>query len=264
MDDGSSHDLSDLASIDGRVRIVRQPAEGLASARNRGIRKASGDWIAFLDDDDAWAPWKLRQQIDVANERDAGFVYSDAYAVDDELRIVRTLNAPLEAELRSWLLYCNAMPAGASNVVVRRSLAQSLGGFRTDLAHLADWEFWIRLASVTPGAGTRDVPVAYVLHGHNMVLVDSSAVFEELELVRKTHRDAMAAHHTRDARAEFWEWIADAHARAGRPQRALEYAMYAALSGRRAQPFIRTAFTLGSRWIPRPKESADWLSLYRS
>src|SRR5215218_5096689 len=46
---------------DERVRVIRhEQPQGLQRARNVGIAAARGDWVAFLDDDDVWAPWKLR------------------------------------------------------------------------------------------------------------------------------------------------------------------------------------------------------------
>src|SRR2546421_12955356 len=50
--------------IDERVRVIRHPSSrGVAAARNSAIAAARGEWLAFLDDDDLWAPHKLRIQL---------------------------------------------------------------------------------------------------------------------------------------------------------------------------------------------------------
>src|SRR5947209_3023883 len=66
IDEASSDGTADfLAAVhDRRVRVVRhEPAQGLPAARNAGIAVAQGRWVAFLDDDDLWAPDKLASQL---------------------------------------------------------------------------------------------------------------------------------------------------------------------------------------------------------
>ena len=57
--------VEELAQQDSRVRgIMLSSKVGGSDARNRGVDAASGEWIAFLDDDDEWLPGKLQAQID--------------------------------------------------------------------------------------------------------------------------------------------------------------------------------------------------------
>lgn len=63
IDDGSSDNTREvLLPLMDRIRYIRKPNGGASSARNRGVREATGDWIAFLDSDDTWAPTKLEKQ----------------------------------------------------------------------------------------------------------------------------------------------------------------------------------------------------------
>src|SRR5262245_16757980 len=66
IDDGSPDDLpSALRGYRDRVTLIRQANGGAASARNRGIEHATGEFIAFLDADDYWEPAKLQAQLDI-------------------------------------------------------------------------------------------------------------------------------------------------------------------------------------------------------
>src|SRR5208337_4579078 len=76
VDDGSTDDTQErLARYADRVRYVRQPNQGVAAARNHGVREARGKWIAFIDSDDVWHPRKLECQLRVlADHPDLGIL----------------------------------------------------------------------------------------------------------------------------------------------------------------------------------------------
>ena len=87
VDDGSSDGTADLVcsryASDTRVRYIRQENQGVASARNTGLRAARGAFIALLDSDDVWRPWKLELQLAcLARHPRVGMVWSDMEAID--------------------------------------------------------------------------------------------------------------------------------------------------------------------------------------
>ena len=66
VDDGSTDDTAQVVAGlgDPRIRRVHHPTpQGVSAARNRGIAEATSDWVAFVDDDDLWAPDKLTRQL---------------------------------------------------------------------------------------------------------------------------------------------------------------------------------------------------------
>jgi glycosyltransferase involved in cell wall biosynthesis len=86
VDDGSADGTAERVRAlgDARILVVRHERSlGLAGARNAGIRAATGDWIAFLDDDDLWSEAKLARQLRAARRARADWCYAGAAFVDE-------------------------------------------------------------------------------------------------------------------------------------------------------------------------------------
>jgi glycosyltransferase involved in cell wall biosynthesis len=215
VDDGSTDDtIARLAEVtDQRVRIVRRDRSGgMAAARNAGIAAARGEWVAFLDDDDLWAPRKLRTQIDAALRADADFVYAGVVAVDRASGVVGSLYLPPADELAAKLLHACVIPAGCSNVVVRGDALREVGGFDEGFRHLADWDLWLRLSD-RRAAMCDEVLVAYVLHPGNMHAVDDST--DELDDLACKHASASPPRQVAPDRVGYARWVAGQRSRAG-------------------------------------------------
>jgi GT2 family glycosyltransferase len=93
VDDGSKDDteakVAGIAAIDERIRYHKQANAGVSAARNRGISLARGQWIAFLDSDDSWEPWKIEAQLACFRANpDVGMVWTDMDAVDAQGQLV--------------------------------------------------------------------------------------------------------------------------------------------------------------------------------
>ncbi len=74
VDEASTDDTLEVVDSfgDARIRVIRHTtAQGVSAARNHGVAEARGAWIAFLDDDDLWAPEKLELQLRAARETGA-------------------------------------------------------------------------------------------------------------------------------------------------------------------------------------------------
>jgi glycosyltransferase involved in cell wall biosynthesis len=185
VDDGSTDNTPSVTSsfADPRVRVLRhdRPA-GVSVARNDGIGLARGQWIAFLDDDDLWAPDKLSAQVAAAGRTRAAWVYVGSVNVTLGNRVVGGAPPPPPDDVVSGLRSSNVVPGGCSGVLASAVALRSVRGFDPDLGPLADWDLWLRLAERGAPACVCRPLVAYRVHARNLSL-DADRVLREFDVV---------------------------------------------------------------------------------
>ncbi len=89
IDDCSSDDTDQIIESfnDERIKYLKNEKNcGAALTRNRGLREARGEWIAFLDSDDLWSSDKLEKQIEFMKKNDIYFSYHEYEKIDEESR----------------------------------------------------------------------------------------------------------------------------------------------------------------------------------
>jgi glycosyltransferase involved in cell wall biosynthesis len=149
VDDGSTDGSAEAASrCGGSVRVIRQANQGVAAARNAGIRAASSEWVAFLDADDALLPQAIESNLACAAAHpEADVIYGDAIVVDSGGRAEGLFldgKPPAEGWVFDRLL--NSGFINCSAVMVRRQALLDVGLFRAGMRHAEDYELWLRLA----------------------------------------------------------------------------------------------------------------------
>jgi glycosyltransferase involved in cell wall biosynthesis len=258
VDDGSAAPVGAALPSDGRVRLLRHEVpRGVSAARNTGIERARAPWIAFLDDDDLWAPDKLASQIGAAAAAGAAWAYAGDVTVDEDLGIVSGAPPPPPGEVVAKLTTYNSIPAGASNVVVAADALAAAGPFDPSLKTSEDWDMWIRLARCcgTPAVVPRPL-VACRLHAGN-ALPDLAAMVEEPE--RLAARYGLSVDPAAALRRAAWACL-----RAGRRRDALRYYERAVgrgdlmSAGRALMAVIHPAARRGSPHGVRRRPATEW------
>jgi glycosyltransferase involved in cell wall biosynthesis len=228
VDEGSSDDtpaiLAAAAHDDPRVRTIRHDINrGVSTARNRGAAEACGEWVAFIDDDDLWAPDKLARQLHAAEAAGCQWAYTGSVSITDPLRIVHGEPPQPPEDVVGALPHYNAIPGGGSNVVVRRTTLQRAGPFDTRLRNTEDWEMWIRLAKAGPPAWVCRPLIAYRVHPSNSSL-NIAEIIRGARLIEDLH----------DTTADWGRlhrWLAESCLRTGQRRAALGQYARAAVHG---------------------------------
>jgi glycosyltransferase involved in cell wall biosynthesis len=99
VDDGSTDDTPAVAAhFEGRIVYHRQANRGVSAARNAGIERATGNWLAFLDADDLWEPEKLERVASACcSQPQPTVVFTDFRTFGTQESVMRA-----SAELRNW------------------------------------------------------------------------------------------------------------------------------------------------------------------
>ena len=152
IDDGSKDRTSDRVREieDSRVKLFPYENGGVASARNRGITHAKGEYIAFIDHDDLWTPDKIEAQLSALQKSpDAGVAYSwtiNMYSEEKPIRFTKLSPVNFEGDVYAQLLLYNFVGSG-SNILARAAAIKSVGGFDPIPISNEDWDFYLRLAA---------------------------------------------------------------------------------------------------------------------
>jgi glycosyltransferase involved in cell wall biosynthesis len=131
--------------------VFSYPNAGLAAARNRGLERATGEFVSFIDADDLWTLDKLELQLSaLRREPEAGAAYSWTAFLDAEGRFLFA-KEPLyfQGDVYAELLMSFFIASG-SNVLLRRSCVDAVGSFDPTFNHSGDWEYMLRFAKRWP------------------------------------------------------------------------------------------------------------------
>lgn len=169
LNDGSSENIDDILSLyKNKIRYYFHDNIGAAATRNKGIKYAVGEFIAFLDSDDIWYIDKLKVQIDALLMHDYEWCHCSYELFEDNTNrvIKRVLSGKLRNDCFSKFNYV-CLVATPTVIIKREIFLENEFSFNESLKYGEDVCLWVQIASKYPLWGIDDVLVKVRLHGNN-------------------------------------------------------------------------------------------------
>ena len=149
VDDGSTDNSNAiLKDYENRITVIRQERQGPYPARNKGIEKCNGEYVAFLDADDYWAEDCLKELYDTLHDKNCALAYCGWQNVgipgkSGDPFIPSNYETPDKIE--TFLSAASKWPIHAA--LTRKSVLNEVGGFDENFKTCMDYDLWLRIAS---------------------------------------------------------------------------------------------------------------------
>lgn len=195
MDGGSTDETPELLrqfEPTYRLRHISESDSGMYSAINKGLAMSSGEILGYLNSDDLYFPWTIETVVRAfAENPEADLVFGDALAVEDETgRIALNHQMPFHPDyVRRWGFLCQ--PA----VFWRRRVMEAEGQFDESLKFVADCDYWMRMADSRQFGKIHEFLAVERNHGMTFRERETTALQEELAMVRSRYIDQRGARH---------------------------------------------------------------------
>ena len=169
VDDGSNDNIDEIVASykDSRLRVLHKPNEGVAVARNYGIRNAQNEFVCFLDSDDEWLPNHLEVLVKMMDKYpDYDFYITSYKRMGNTIFLSSEILPKTESEIFPVnnllkLHYENGSVVHTNSVCLRKSYVQKIGCFNENVSIGEDTDLWFRCAIQTTPIMTKSVTTIY-------------------------------------------------------------------------------------------------------
>ncbi|MEC5393802.1 glycosyltransferase family 2 protein [Bergeyella sp. RCAD1439] len=180
-------------------RYIVQENRGVSSARNAGMREATGDFFALLDADDVWLEQKTAIQLEYLTDAAMALDFLAGKRTGQKIRFPYTVKGKLaKITFRKILLRNEAMP---STVIFRRKVLESTGFFKEGQCYAEDVNYWLKI-SLNHAMALLDEEVVFA--GGGKRTFGESGLSANLEAMESGFQQNLDEMH-RMGRLGFWE-----------------------------------------------------------
>ncbi|NRA85274.1 MAG: glycosyltransferase [Gammaproteobacteria bacterium] len=184
IDDDSTDDswkyLTLAAACDKRIRPFKITNGGVAKARNYGLDKAQGQYIAFLDADDYWLPRKLNKQLAFHEKHsEVTLSFCNYVHIDERNKAIavcfdywplfnryinkyKKIGYQIISKQGAAMIYAENV-VGTSGVLLNTKAISSQVKFDEELTSAEDWDLWLKIALTGPIGFTTSVDLVYLM-----------------------------------------------------------------------------------------------------
>lgn len=254
VDDGSQDRTPEIVEKigqkDSRVQLLKQQNAGVAAARNLGIQKSRGEYIAPIDADDIWYPENIEKQVECMLEggEEVGVVYSWTVDLDEKGLLTGGFRSfRIEGDVYATLI-CHNFIGNASASMMRRSCLEKVGVYDKTLRErnaqgCEDWDLYLRIAELYQFRAVPEFSIGYrrmynTMSTNYTAMANSQSLM--LQAAKQRHPEIPDFLH-RLSTSNFLLYLANQSSRNGRDRTALFW-LFQALKTECISPLLRSGF----------------------
>lgn len=168
IDNGSSDETINMISTNyPDIIFLTEEKIGVSASRNQGIKKSNSEWVAFLDSDDVWEPFKLEKQLTFNNRFKTNFRF--IHTNETWIRNGKFLNQMKKHEKSGGDLFKNCLKLcciSPSSSMIKKEVFKDYGFFDEELQVCEDYDMWVRITA-KENVGYLTEPLVIKYGGHS-------------------------------------------------------------------------------------------------
>jgi glycosyltransferase involved in cell wall biosynthesis len=149
IDNGSSDETINMILTNyPDIIFLTEEKIGVSASRNQGIKKSNSEWVAFLDSDDVWEPFKLEKQLTFNNRFKTNFRF--IHTNETWIRNGKFLNQMKKHEKSGGDLFKNCLKLcciSPSSSMIKKEVFKDYGFFDEELQVCEDYDMWVRITA---------------------------------------------------------------------------------------------------------------------
>jgi glycosyltransferase involved in cell wall biosynthesis len=238
VDDGSTDDTDNiLGNYGNRIKSIKQSNQGVANARNAGLKLATGKYIALLDSDDMWVPEKLEKSLEFLEKGNFDWICTSRNKITEKGEKSERKIEPESGiydstgkmnNLEIGLFNLNYILAITSSVLIKKSCFDIAGLFDGSLRICEDMDLWLRFKEAGLTGGYLDEPLT-IKRSHALSLSKNKPFFSLESTIKVARKHARILHLDKAFRgkiySEFWWEIALSYYLNGSQCNAIKYSL---------------------------------------
>lgn len=182
--DDTAHVLSPLSKA-GKIHYFEQENQGQSATRNRGLREARGEFVAFLDDDDLWPVDKLEWQVAYLRDNpDVGVVGGGTEFIDEQGELTGQ-GYTHEIPVTFNSLFSGNPFVSPGQTLIRGSCLNQVGGLDENLWGADDFDLWFRLSKCCEIKVLPHISLYYRVHSSNASKDTDRMFYNSLNLIKR-------------------------------------------------------------------------------
>ncbi|MCG0050101.1 MULTISPECIES: glycosyltransferase family 2 protein [Priestia] len=192
VNDGSTHYSEKIIPYLDKIKYIEKENGGTATALNKGIQSATGDYFCWLSSDDIYYPEKIEIQLAFMKEQKSIFSHTNYYAINNKSRIITSplgIHPPNRLEIIKRISKKNFI--NGCSVMINNSVFDQVGVFDENLPYTHDYDLWIRIIQKFDVDYLSQPLLFYRVHEQMGTRKHAAIIKKEISFVVNRHKTTM-------------------------------------------------------------------------